>query len=159
MKKILVLFGGLLGLGLLIPRLALAVCPICTVAVAAGVGLCRWLGVDDSISGAWIGGIIVSMVIWFLNWLDKKQFNFKFRDFSISLLLYLIVIIPLYWMQLMTNKLTWGIFAGSVVFLIAVWLNEFLKNKNGGKVFFPFQKVVLPVTLLIILSIVFYFTC
>ena len=27
---------------------ALAICPVCTVAVGAGIGLSRWLGIDDS---------------------------------------------------------------------------------------------------------------
>jgi hypothetical protein len=32
-----------------------------------------------------------------------------------------------------------------------------LKQKNGGKAHFPFEKVVLPVAPLIILSVIFYF--
>lgn len=34
---------------------AQAVCPVCTVAVGTGVGLSRWLGVDDTITGLWLG--------------------------------------------------------------------------------------------------------
>ncbi|HRZ29924.1 MAG TPA: hypothetical protein P5052_04275 [Candidatus Paceibacterota bacterium] len=39
-------------MGLLsIPFTSQAVCPVCTVAIASGVGLCRYLGIDDLISG------------------------------------------------------------------------------------------------------------
>jgi hypothetical protein len=34
------------------------VCPVCTIAVAGGVGLCRYLGIDDLISGSWIGALL-----------------------------------------------------------------------------------------------------
>jgi hypothetical protein len=37
------------------------VCPVCTIAVAGGVGLCRYLGIDDLISGAWIGALLFSL--------------------------------------------------------------------------------------------------
>ncbi len=33
------------------PFVTKAVCPVCTVAIASGVGLCRYLGIDDLISG------------------------------------------------------------------------------------------------------------
>ena len=50
-----------------------AVCPVCTVAVGAGLGLAEWLGIDDSISGLWIGALVVSMSIWTINWLNKRK--------------------------------------------------------------------------------------
>jgi hypothetical protein len=58
------------------------------------------------------------------------------------------------------DKLVLGIILGSIFFLLAVYLNNFLKKKNNGKVYFPFQKVVIPVITLAILSVIFYFlTC
>jgi hypothetical protein len=35
----------------LLPFMAKAVCPVCTIAIASGVGLCRYLGIDDLVSG------------------------------------------------------------------------------------------------------------
>ena len=40
----------------------LAICPLCTFAVGAGIGLTQYLGIDDVITGLWIGGFIVSLV-------------------------------------------------------------------------------------------------
>jgi len=164
MRKILTISGVVAGV--LAAHLTLAVCPVCVIAIAGGVGLSRWLGVDDTISGVWVGGLIVALIIWFLNWLDKKQFKFKFRWFVISALFYALTIIPLFWAGIMghpynkfwgIDKLLLGTIGGSLAFLIGNWLSDFMKKKNQGKAFFPFQKLVLPISALIILSAAFYF--
>ncbi|MBU2577676.1 hypothetical protein KKA69_02480 [Patescibacteria group bacterium] len=41
-----------------------AVYPVCTITVGAGLGISRWLGIDDSIPGLWIGGLILSSGLW-----------------------------------------------------------------------------------------------
>ncbi|MCX6758247.1 MAG: hypothetical protein NTX14_00895, partial [Candidatus Nealsonbacteria bacterium] len=69
MKNGLTVFIASFIFSLLTARPALAVCPICTVAVGAGLGLSRWFGIDDSISGLWIGGLIVSFILWTIDWL------------------------------------------------------------------------------------------
>src|SRR3989344_3021049 len=57
----------------LLPTTAYAVCPICTVAVGAGLGLSRYFGIDDAVSSIWIGGIFLSSSFWLSDWLDKKN--------------------------------------------------------------------------------------
>lgn len=152
--------------GLLTTRFALAICPVCTVAIAGGVGLSRWLGIDDSVSGVWVGGLIVSSIIWFLRWLDKKQIRFKFRRIIIAALFYLTIIIPFYWAGIIghscnklwgADKLLLGIIVGGQFFLAGNGISDFLKKKNQGKAFFPFQKVIMPISFLVILSVIFYF--
>ena len=143
-------------------------CPVCTIAVGAGVGLCRYLGIDDLISGTWIGGSIVSLIFWTIDWLNKKQIHFLFRKISVSVFFYFIVITPLYWLDILghpfnkfwgIDKLLFGIIAGSFAFILSVLFHNFLKKKNQGKSFFPFQKVVLPISFLIILSLIFWLIC
>ncbi|MDD5145787.1 MAG: hypothetical protein PHF44_03010 [Candidatus Pacebacteria bacterium] len=143
-------------------------CPVCGLAVGIGVGLCRWLGISDLISGTWIGALIVVLALWTIDWLDKKNIRFLFRKISVFALYYAIIIVPLYWMKIIGgpankflgfDKLVFGIFIGSIAFAIGVALNNFLKKKNQGKSYFPFQKVVLPISFLLIASLIFYFTC
>lgn len=164
MKKIFTIISVIAGL--IVARISLAVCPVCTIAVAGGIGLSRWLGIDDSISGIWVGGLIISSIIWLLYWLNKKQIKFKFRWLIVAVLFYIVVVLPLYWMGIMghpynkfcgMDKLLLGIIGGSVAFLVGNWVSNFLKKKNQGKAFFPFQKLVLPISFLIILSVVFYY--
>jgi len=162
------LFFGFLTLLLFLPKLSQAVCPVCTIAVGAGVGLCRYLGIDDLISGTWIGGLIVSLIFWTIDWLNKKKIHFLFRKILVLVFFYFTIIAPLYWLGIMghpenkffgIDKLLFGILAGSPTFLLGVWFDNFLKKENQGKPFFPFQKVVLPILFLFILSLIFLRIC
>ena len=162
------LFFGLLTSLLFLPKFSQAVCPVCTMIAGVGVGLCRYLGIDDLISGTWIGGLIISMIIWTVDWLNKKKIRFLFRKILISFFFYFIVIAPLYWLDILghpknkfwgIDKLLFGIISGSFAFIFSVWFHNFLKKKNQGKSFFPFQKVLIPVLFLIILSLIFWRIC
>ena len=165
LNKIIV-FLGLILPGFFWASAVKAICPVCVVAIGAGVGLCRWLGVDDIISGLWIGALIVAMIMWTLIWLGKKNWQFKHSLIIISVAYYLLIIWPLYSMHIMghplnrvfgMDKLLFGIILGSILFLLCHWLNLFLKKKNQGKVYFPFQKVVIPLLLLMLVSVVLHF--
>jgi predicted outer membrane lipoprotein len=169
MKKLFLYFAAILGLILVFTEKALAVCPICTIAVGAGVGLSRWLGIDDSITGLWVGGLTVSMITWTISWLDKKNIRFRGRTAVTILGYYSLIVVPLYFMGIMGNplstlcacgildKLLLGIVAGSFGFWFGASWYYYLKEKNQGRAYFPFQKVVMPVSPLILLSIIFYF--
>jgi len=163
MKNILILLFIFI---LSFPCRVLAICPVCSITVAGGVGLSRWLGIDDTISGIWIGGLIISLATWFFSWLNKKKIGFKFYQLLLLIIFYLIALLPLYWAGLIDrscgqlwgfNKLLLGIFLGSLIFSISMFTHNSLKKKNNNKVYFPFQKVVIPISFLIIASIIFYF--
>jgi hypothetical protein len=165
-KKIFSVLTAIFLLSFLVANQAQAVCPVCTIAVGAGLGLCRWLGIDDVLSGIWIGALIVSMIGWTLSWLEKKQIRFKLRWLAVSALFYLIIILPLYFSGIIghpfntfwgVDKLVLGIIFGSLAFILAIWFNSFLKKKNQGKVFFPFQKVIIPILFLVITTIIFHY--
>jgi len=162
-KKI--IFSIFSFLGLTLAASAKAVCPVCVVALGSGVGLCRWLGIDDTISGLWIGGLIVAMILWAIDWMNKKGYNFKFKNILIWISFYALIIWPLYSFDIMghplnkvwgMDKILFGIIAGGLVFLFSVFLNGHFKKQNGGKVYFPYQKVAIPVALLAIFSFIFY---
>lgn len=171
MKKALLYIFSAIAISFLFAPKASAVCPICTIAVGAGVGFSRWLGIDDAITGLWIGGLIVSIVAWTLSWFDIKNIQFKGKTIITTLGYYLIIVIPLYFAGILGNsqnsllyfsglhfdKLILGIIAGSIGFWFGVNWYDYLKEKNNGRAHFPYQKVVMPVSPLIILSIIFYF--
>jgi hypothetical protein len=144
-----------------------AVCPVCTIAVIGGMELSRWLGVDDTITGAWIGGLVISLSLWLVSWLRKKKINFRGLTAATLILFYGTTLLSLYWMKMIWaencpklwgyDNLLVGIVFGSLAFAIGVGLNVFLKKLNRGKAYFPFQKVVLPIIFLIIVSVIFHF--
>ena len=167
MKKIFIFVLSIFGLNLLMAKQALAVCPICTVAVGAGVGFSRWIGIDDSITGLWIGGLTVSMITWTVSWFEKKNIHFKGRMLATTVGYYLLIVVPLYFMGIIGNplnticacgldKLVIGVLVGSIAFWFGASWYYHLKEKNGGHSYFPFQKVVMPISPLIIMSIIFY---
>ena len=158
---LLILFGVLLA----IPKV-FAVCPVCTVAVGAGVGVSRFIGIDDTITGIWIGALIVSSALWVISWIDKKNIKVRFRSLLVLASFYLVFVLPHYlWgfiggscdLLFGFDELLLGIIVGSFGFAIAVFLNKLLKEKNNGRVYFSYQKVVIPVLSLVIFSVIFYF--
>jgi hypothetical protein len=171
MRKIIPLLVLIIGSSLLLAKQVLAVCPICTIAVGAGVGLSRWLGIDDTITGLWVGGLIVSMITWTESWLEKKNIHFKGRVFVNILAYYILIVIPLYYSGIMghpqnqlfcfgdfnIDKLLFGIITGSLAFWFGAEWYFYLKEKNNNHAYFPFQKVIMPILPLIILSVIYYF--
>lgn len=149
---------------LILPTLANAFCPVCTVAAGAGVGLARYFGVDDTISGLWIGGLMVAVSIWTIEWFKKNKYYFSGLEFITVFVYYALLIIPFYQMGVIGHilntiwgfdKLLLGIVIGSITFYLGgVWYQQ-IKAKRG-QAHFPFQKVVMPVSPLIILSLLFY---
>lgn len=148
------------------PFIAHAVCPVCTVAVGAGVGLSRWLGIDDTISGLWIGGLLISLTMWTQNWLSKKNVNFKHKNIVVFLAYFLLIVAPFYFSGIIgipfnnlwgVDKLLLGIVLGAASFFLGGMWYYRLKEKNKEHAYFSFQKVVMPITPLVILSTVFYF--
>jgi hypothetical protein len=155
----------------LFTREAYAVCPICTVAVGAGLGLSRWLGIDDAVSSIWIGGLLMSVSFWSIDWLGKKNFKIlrklsKNRIAALSFIFwYALTIIPL-WMGgvighplntiLGIDKIIFGTVLGSLGFLAGVWIDKKVR-KIKGKQLFVYQKVVFPTISLVLLSLLIYY--
>lgn len=150
----------------ILPVKALAVCPVCAIGVAAGLGLAEVLGIDDTITGLWIGALIVAFIYLTVNWLVKKKWKFKGDTLTVTILYYASIIIPLYYIGDIghanhklwgIDKLLLGMGLGSISFWgFALWYQT-IKRKNNGRALFPFQKVIMPISPLAILSIVFYF--
>lgn len=130
-------------------------CQICTLAVGAGLGLSRWFGVDDTVSGVWIGGLIFSSSLWFYSWISKKypKLHTTFYMLLTTTLMYTLSLIPLVWAGILINRLVIGITTGSITFLLGIWADKKVR-KIKGKQLFHFQKVVFPVAFLLISSII-----
>jgi hypothetical protein len=161
-----ILYTILLGVAIPLSG-ALAICPVCTLAVGMGVGLSRWLGIEDSITGLWIGGLIVSLITWTISWLSSKKIKIKWLlNILIFIGYYLLIIIPLDINniinidEIIKNKkiddLFLSIIIGSIIFYLGTKWYFYLKEKNNNHAHFPFQKVIMPIIPLIILSIIFY---
>lgn len=141
-----------------------AVCPVCTLAVGGGVLLSRYLGVDDLIIGIWVGGLLISLGLWFSTFI-KKTF-FKGQEWLLVVFLWLSTAIGFKEAGFIGNpfcklfgydKLLLGMISGSVAFLLGFgsdFLLRKINKKNPGKALFSYQKVVLPVIFLVLSTLV-----
>ena len=173
-KKIIKMLSGVSALTLVhtvFPPFAHAVCPICTVAVAGGLGLSRYFGIDDSVIGVWSGGLMVSLTLWTVDWLSKrnwaflKKINNRARIVTSFVFWVLLTYPPLFWAGIIghpfntilgIDKLIFGSILGFFAFLLGVWGDKKVREIKG-KQLFNFQKVVFPVLSLLITSLVLYF--
>jgi hypothetical protein len=163
--KLLIYIASALTFSVLLSQRAYAVCPICTVAVGAGLGISRVIGIDDAITGLWIGGLILSSGLWMADFIRKKGWKVKYPEVVSVVLMFLFVIPPLYWSRMIglpgntilgIDKIIFGSTIGFIVFWFGVLADKWLRTKNNGKVYIYFQKVILPVLMLSITSYILY---
>ena len=166
MKKNKVIFLGLFSLGFFWANFAKAqICQLCVVTIGAGLGLSRWLGIDDVVSSVWIGALLVSIILWTLVYLKKKGWSFQDDGVAITLAYILLIYIPLYYTGIVgdpenkilgLDKIIFGSIVGATALFLGHWLNLYIKKINNGKAFFAFQKVIIPVLALIITSLILW---
>ena len=158
-----VLAGALLFVGA-----ADAVCPVCTIAIGAGLEGMRMLGVKDVITGIWAGGLTVSLIGWTANYMRKHNVKNSFW-YVLNVLVYVSLLMGVYFFPTNNPVVKWwencmwgidqfllGIIVGAITFiLMQVWYAHIKKN-HGGHAQFPFQKVVMPFGGLLVMSGVFW---
>lgn len=151
-----------------VPSSVSAHCPLCVAGAVVGVTLTRWIGIDDSITGIWIGALLGSMSFWFYAWLIRKKIK-EIEKYKIILkpLIYTLIFTSTLWsfykFQLIIrmtqifgfDKLTFGMLAGSLLFYLVDIGDNFL-IKRAGKVYFPYQRIVFSLGSMVILSLVIY---
>ena len=71
-------------------------CSICTIAAGTGVIIFRKLGIDDSITGIWLGGLLISATLLTINWMRSKKWRFFGLNFITGAAYYAAVLIPFY---------------------------------------------------------------
>lgn len=142
------------------------VCPVCTFATIGAVGLCRWLKIDDLLSGVWLGAFLISFSLWLSSFLKKRKILFPFQTLIIVFFIYLLTIYSFYYFDILghpfnkiynIDKLLFGIFSGTFCLGISIGLHQILKKKNKNKSFFPFQKIVIIFSFLSVLTLTFHY--
>lgn len=147
---------------------ALAVCPVCTVAVGAGLEGARLLGVEDVITGIWAGGLTLSIAAWTANWMKKRGVKSAFW-YVLNFVVYYALLAGVYFVPMdnpivkFNDNCIWGIdqfllgaVSGTIVFWVMQKWYQHIKANNGGHAQFPFQKVVMPFGGLMIITLIFW---
>lgn len=167
-KKFVVFFLFLISLFNLSVNTVSAHCPLCVAGAAFGITLTRWFGVDDSITGVWIGALLGSMSFWLYSWLLSKKIKpVQTYKTIIKPAIYIFIFVSTLWsfykFQLIIrmsqifglDKLTFGMLAGSILFYILDIADNQIIKKNG-KVYFPYQRVIVSLAGMVLLSLAIY---
>lgn len=158
-----VLCGTLLFVGT-----ADAVCPVCTIAIGAGLEGMRMLGVKDILTGIWAGGLTVSLIGWTANYMKKHGVKNVFW-YILNVLVYASLLAGVYFVPADNPIVKWwencmwgidqfllGIIVGAITFILMELWYVNIKKKHGGHAMFPFQKVVMPFGGLLIMTGIFW---
>ena len=141
---------------------AYAQCPVCVVTVGGGLFLAKKLGIDDLLVSIWLSSLNTAIAFWMVTKIKKKILN---NGYLWSLIFFAFTLIYVIYTKqvghirntfLGIDKILFGLTFGLFISVGAILSNKFLRSKNKGKVFFPYQKVIIPFIILIVATFVFY---
>ena len=138
--------------------LANPACAVCTIAIGASLEIARNLGVEDAVVGLWAGALLTLLGYWTIVLFDKKKWLI-FISVSMLGFVYLheIVYSPkVIWYIFYLDPVLFSALLGMAIYIFSQKFYLRMKALNGGHAHFPFEKVVLPLGLLLGFSL--YFT-
>lgn len=173
-KMYALLSGGLVSLALF-SKNAYAHCPLCTAAVGTVAVSAGAFGIDSSVVGIFVGAFAVSTGLWAGR--KIKTAYVPYQTATLAILSFLLTMIPVeavvpddlylpvlyfgapgtlfnrvYW----PSKILFGGLIGGGLTIASLYLHEFLKKRNGGKVYFQFQGVILTLGLLVFSAVALF---
>jgi hypothetical protein len=138
-----------------------AQCPVCVVTVGGGLFIAKKLGIDDLLVSIWLSGLNTAIAFWMASAIKKKILNngylWTFGFFIASIITFVLTkqIGHLGNVYLGIDKVVFGLTVGLVISLLAILIDRLTRKMNNGKVYFPYQKVVVPLVLLTITTFIF----
>lgn len=136
-----------------------AQCPVCIVTVGGGLLIAKKLGVDDLLTALWISGLNVAISFWFVTFIKKpKLLKNPFLWTAImfvSTYIYLATTKQMYYKNntfMHVDKVLVGLIIGTFIWLLGIGIDRLIRKYNNGKVLFYYQKVIVPLFLLLATS-------
>jgi len=138
-----------------------AQCPVCIVTIGGGMLIAKKLGIDDLLVSIWISALDTAISFWLAS-------KFKQKYLRNPWLLSLIMLgFALFYFQF-TGQIGGSgnqllgidkIVLGQIIGLLAVFIGNFIygltKYKNGHKALFPYSKVIFPISLVVLVTLIF----
>lgn len=150
--------------------LANPACPVCMVTVGASLYLAEKSGLDKCVIGVWSGALLAIVGYFLIRWFNKMHWNFPARDALLMIasvgsigFMYIphipggIAYHPIIIGFLYIDSFLLSNIIGAIVFIIGIHFYEWMKAHHGGHAHFPFEKVVVPVLAVALISLLFYF--
>jgi len=138
-----------------------AQCPVCIVTVGGGMYLAKKLGIDDFLVSLWISGLNTAISFWAATKIKHRVFG------NPVILSFLMVALTLSYFiftdqtggatnkVLGLDKIIFGQVLGMFIWFLGIFVDRYSRKLNGGKILFPYQKVVFPISILLIFTILF----
>ncbi len=153
---------------LFFPQPVAAQCPVCIVTVGGGMLLAKKLGVDDLLVSIWISALNTAIAFYLAPKLVTRNSKLKIlgNPWVLSFLLFATTLIYFKTTgQLMhpknqllgIDKIIFGQTLGMIVMFVGNFIYGFTKYKNEGRALFPYSKVVFPVGLVLLITLIFKF--
>jgi len=142
-------------------KAAYAQCPVCIVTVGGGMILAKKLGIDDFLVSLWISGLNTAISFWLAQKIKNKFFG---NPVILSILMLGLTLSYFIFTDqtgsvgnqlLGMDKLIFGQSLGLLIWLLGIFIDRKSRVLNGGKILFPYQKVVFPISILIIFTLLF----
>lgn len=141
-------------------KTTLASCPVCIAATGAMVATARFYGVDDLITGTFVGGFVISGAAWIDRLLKKKKKNYIPLQLIGITILWLFIFITIFYIAglifSLFDRIVIGMLSGSIITLIAFRFHDFLKENNGNRSYIPFQVIFLSIVFLLLTVFGYY---
>jgi len=143
--------------------IAHAQCPVCIITVGGGMFLAKKLGIDDLLVSIWISGLNTVIAYWLA---PKIKIKFLKKRVVLSLILFLTTLAYFQFtgqLGVVDNRLLGidKIILGQIVGLLMIIAGNIIyadtKAKNHHRALFLYAKVIFPVGLLLLATLIFKF--
>lgn len=136
-------------------------CPVCIVTIGGGLYLAEVFKIDTLLIAIWISGLNSVIAIWLGKIFKKGKYDLPYLW---TTLFYILTVA--YFLStkeiVLTKNLFWGInktllglTVGFLIVALSNYIDQMIRKHHNGKVLFFYQKVIIPVSLLIISTIIF----
>lgn len=153
----------LLALNFLFSTSVLAQCPVCVVTVGGGMFLAKQLGIDDFLVSLWISGLNTAISFWLAPKIKNRLFG---SPIIFSLLMYILTLFYFIFTNqtgsvtnqiLGLDKIIFGQTLGLFIWFLGIFIDRYTRKIHSSKILFPYQKVIFPIGILTLLTVLFKF--
>lgn len=127
-----------------------AQCPVCIITVGGGLFIAEKLGINSTLVSIWLAAFSTAMAYYFATKFKKPILK---SGYFWSIVFYLMTVLYLDISRQLDSSLI-GLSLGLVISIFSIQLDQIIKNLNKGKVLFYYQKVIIPLIMLIITTII-----
>lgn len=125
-------------------------CAVCILGIGGGLLLARKFGVDDYVMAVWISGLNTAMAFYLSGLIKAKTIG---KPFLLSVIFYLMTYLYLLRTGQITDRVIVGLTIGIVTYFVAHFIERIMFKRNKEKSLVPFQRVIISVFFLMLVSL------